>query len=166
MLNDVFVNDDTGEVYNEETFNPDVDFLEAAQSAMNDCPLFIGREQLKTEDVLGKELTIIAFDYAIKRREEKDGDGNTHKVEVISPITGKPEKYGVCVFAEMPTKYYSSGTVGTKLYNTLTAAFRGTPEQVSQVIRSQGGLVVKFYKPTGKRYYAVDVIRKGNYKAN
>ena len=162
--NSVFINDDTGELYDDSSFNPDVDLFSAAQAAMTDCPLFIGRTQLKTEDIIDKELTIIAFDFATKRKDEKDENGNVKKVEIINPITGKPEKYGVCVFAEYPTNYYSSGTVGTKLYNTLCAATKGTPEKTSAILAAQGGIVVKFYKPAGKRYFSIDVIRKGDYK--
>ena len=159
-----YVDENTGAIYSDETFSADVDLFAAAQRSMADCPLFVGREQLSTDDIINRELTIISFDFAIKRKDEKNEDGSTHKVEVINPVTGQPEKYGVCIFAEYPNKYYSSGTVATKLYNTLCAATKGTPQKTSQLLAAQGGLVVKFYKPSGKRYITVDVLRKGTYK--
>ena len=95
----------------------------------------VGREKLETEQVINKELTIIAFDFAPKF----DQSGN----RIVDPNTGEVDEFGVVVFKEMPDHYYCVGAVFTKVCKAWESAFSSAAE-ASEALAAEGGVRVKF----------------------
>lgn len=111
-------------------------FKQTAQDQTLLCKLMSNREKLDTQDVIGKELTIIAFDFAPKF----DQEGN----RVADPATGEQDVFGVVVFDELPDKYYNVGTVFTKVCKAWAAGFSGDCEAASSALAKEGGVKVRF----------------------
>lgn len=111
-------------------------FARVAQEATLLSPIMAGKEKLSTEDVIGKDLTIVAFDFAPKF----DQKGNP----VIDESTGEVDTFGVVVFEELPDSYYCVGTVFTKVCKAWAAAFGNSPSTASEALVSQGGVKVRF----------------------
>ena len=118
-------------------------FKQAAQEATLLCKLMQGREKLDTQDVVGKELTIMAFDFAPKF----DQQGNP----VADSETGEQDVFGVVVFKEFPDNYYNVGTVFTKVTNAWAEAYDGNAEKASADLAAQGGVKVRFTEGKTKR---------------
>lgn len=110
-------------------------FKKAAQDATVLCQLMSGREKLDTEDIIGKELTIIAFDFAPKF--DKNGG------PIIDESTGDVETYGVLVFAEKPDHYYNVGVVLTKVCHAWMDGYENA-EEASADLAKAGGVRVVF----------------------
>lgn len=110
-------------------------FKKIAQDSTVLCKLQSGRTKLDTEDVVGKTLTIVAFDFAPKF--DKNGG------PIIDDTTGEAETYGVLVFAEMPDKYYNVGIVFTKVCHAWMVGY-DTPEEASADLEAEGGVQVAF----------------------
>lgn len=128
-------------------------FKQVAQESTALCKLMQGREKLETSDVIGKELTVIAFDFAPKF----DQNGNP----VAIPETGEQDVFGVLVFAEMPEKYYSVGTVFTKVCKAWSAGFGGDTDEASAALAESGGVRVRFSNSKtkkGNNLTAVEII--------
>lgn len=128
------------------------DFKRAAQEATSLCMLMTGRDKLDTKDVVDKELTIIAFDFAPKF----DDNGNP----IMDDSTGEVDTYGVVVFSEMPDSYYCVGAVFTKVCKMWAAPF-GTVEEASSVLSAEGGVKVRFTNSrtkAGKNLTAVQIL--------
>lgn len=111
-------------------------FRQTAQESTLLCKLMSNRTKLDTDDVVGKELTIIAFDFAPKF----DQDGNP----VADPSTGEADKFGVVVFKELPDNYYNVGTVFTKVCKNWAAGFSDDAEAASSALAKEGGVKVRF----------------------
>lgn len=118
-------------------------FRQVAQESTLLCKLMQNREKLDTKDVVGKELTITAFDFAPKF----DADGNM----VADPSTGEQDVFGVVTFAEMPDRYYNVGTVFTKVCKAWAGAFAGDAEAASSALEKDGGVKVRFSEGKTKR---------------
>lgn len=128
-------------------------FKQAAQEATLLCKLMQDREKLTTDEVVGQELTITAFDFAPKF----DQQGNP----VADPSTGEQDVFGVVVFDEYPDKYYNVGTVFTKVCKMWAAAFAGDAEAASSALAKEGGVRVRFSETKTKRgnnLVSVDII--------
>lgn len=110
-------------------------FKQAAQEVTLLSPIMMNREKLDTDDVVNKELTIIAFDFAPKF--DKDGK------PIIDQSTGEVDTFGVVVFSEMPDKYYCVGSVFTKVCHAWAAPFE-SPEEASEALEHEGGVKVRF----------------------
>lgn len=120
------------------------DFRKSAQSATQLCELMAGREKLTTEEVIDAgELTITAFDFAPKF----DQNGQP----VCDPYTGEHDTFGVVVFKEHPDRYYSVGTVFTKVCKAWAAQFGGSAEAASVELGKSGGVRVRFSDGKTKR---------------
>lgn len=117
-------------------------FKKAAQETTLLSPIMVGRNKLDTEEIINKELTIIAFNFAPKF----DQQGNP----IVDESTGEHDEFGVVVFAEYPDHYYCVGTVFTKVCKAWAAAF-SSPEEASEVLASEGGVEVKFTSSKTKR---------------
>lgn len=117
-------------------------FKQAAQETTLLSPIMVGRDKLETEDILGKELTIVGFNFAPKFDEKGK--------PIIDDSTGAVDEFGVVVFAEYPDSYYCVGTVFTKVCKTWEAAF-SSPEEASEVLASEGGVKVKFTSSKTKK---------------
>ncbi len=111
------------------------DFKKTAQENTLLSAIMVGRDKLDTEDILGKELTIIAFDFAPKF--------DQRGVPVVDEATGELDKFGVVVFKEHPDKYYCVGAVFTKVCKAWAAPF-DSPEEASTELEASGGVRVKF----------------------
>lgn len=110
-------------------------FKQIAQESTQLCSLMAGRTKLATDDVINRELTIIAFDFAPKF--DKDG------TPVVDPQTGEADTFGVVVFNEEPDAYYSVGKVFTKVCKAWMGGF-DSPAEASQALLAEGGVKVKF----------------------
>lgn len=123
----------------ENVFN----FKESAQAATLLAPIMVGRDKLSTDEILGKELTVIGFDFAPKF----DQQGNP----CVDQSTGEVDNFGVVIFAEYEDMYYSVGTVFTKVCKSWAAAFNGSAVDASDALRAQGGVKVKFTRGKSKQ---------------
>lgn len=110
------------------------DFKKIAQEATLLCSIMAGKEKLETDEILGKELTIVGFDFAPKF----DQVGNP-----VTDDMGVVDTFGVVVFAEYPDKYYCVGAVFTKVCHAWVAGF-DSPQEASAALAAEGGVKVKF----------------------
>lgn len=101
-------------------------FKAIAEKTLSLSPLMSGRTQLKTDDIINHEVTIIAFDFATIA--DKDG-------EKVFPVFN---------FKEYPDRYYNGGTLLMKLALAWAAEFDGDPEAASDALNEEGGVKVKF----------------------
>ena len=88
------------------------------QRVVNISPVMDGREQIKTEDILGKTLTITAMDM----------------VEGKDPKTGEQFNAPVFNFAEYPHHWYRGGSSLTKLANAAINEFSGDIDAASDAL--------------------------------
>lgn len=114
--------------------NNGFDFRAIAQQELSLSPLMTGREQIKTDDLIGKELTISEFDFA-----------------TITDEHGEEKTFPVVLFTELPTVYYNGGALLNKLCMAWTAEFDGDILEASQSLRESGGVKVRFKATRTKR---------------
>lgn len=112
-----------------------INFKKVAQENTLLSAIMVGRDKLETEEVINKELTIVAFDFAPKF----DQTGNP----VVDEKTGEVDTFGVVVFKEMPEKYYCVGAVFTKVCRAWAAPFESAKD-ASEALIAEGGVKVKF----------------------
>lgn len=110
-------------------------FKKAAQQETSLSAIMVGRNKLDTDDILNKELTIVAFDFAPKFDEKGR--------PVVDESTGEVDTFGVVVFKEFPESYYSVGTVFTKVCKAWAAEFN-SPAEASEALTAEGGVRVRF----------------------
>lgn len=113
------------------TFN----FKQTAQAQTSLSPIMVGRNKLDTDDVINRELTIIAFNFAPKF--------DIKGYPIVDESTGEPDEFGVVVFKEQPDSYYCVGTVFTKVCKAWAAGFP-TVAEASLALEQSGGVRVKF----------------------
>lgn len=127
-------------------------FKQAAQEVTLLSPIMMNREKLETDEVINRELTIIAFDFAPKF--DKDG------APIVDQFTGQVDTFGVVVFSEMPDRYYCVGSVFTKVCHAWAAPFESAAE-ASAALENEGGVKVRF-KPSktkkGNNLTAVEIL--------
>lgn len=109
-------------------------FKKVAQENTLLSAIMVGREKLETDDIIGKEMTIVAFDFAPKF----DQNGNP-----VVDENGVVDEFGVVVFSEMPNHYYCVGAVFTKVCKAWASAFNSAAE-ASEALAAEGGVRVKF----------------------
>lgn len=129
-----------------------MNFKEKAQATTLLAPIMVGREKMKTEEVVNRELTIVGFDFAPKF----DKDGN----QIVNEVTGEVDTFGVIIFNEEPEKYYCVGTVFTKVCRAWMEGFK-SPEEASEALATEGGVKVKFTKSNtknGNNLTAVEIL--------
>lgn len=120
-----------------------------AKEVLKDCPLKVDRTSLSTQDVLNKDLTVIAVDFA-----------PTIDMETKRPVVnenGEVETYPVIVFQEYPDNYYCAGTLFDKAARLWLAAY-GTVDEMNAALQKEGGVSVRFYPVPGKRYTGVEFL--------
>lgn len=128
-------------------------FKKAAQAQVSLSPIMVGREKMDTSEVVGKEWTIVQFNFAPKF--DKTGS------PVIDPETGEVDNFGVVVFKEEPEKYYCVGAVFTNVCKVWAAEFGGDPDAASDALLKEGGVRVRFRESKtkkGNNLTAVDII--------
>lgn len=116
-------------------------FKKTAQEKTQLSAIMAGRSKLETDDVVGKDLTIVAFDFAPKF----DEHGNP-----IVDENGEVDTFGVVVFKEIPDSYYGVGAVFTKVCKAWMDEFK-TPAEASAALEAEGGVRVKFTHSKTKR---------------
>lgn len=127
-------------------------FKQVAQENTLLSAIMAGKEKLETEDILDKDLTIVAFDFAPKF----DQQGNP----VVDSSTGEVDTFGVVVFAEHPDKYYCVGAVFTKVCHAWAAGF-DSAQEASEALAAEGGVRVRFSASKtkkGNNLTAVDIL--------
>ena len=101
-------------------------FRESAIKETTLSDLMLGREQLTTDDIAGKVLTVENFD--------------------IIAMGGK--QYAIVIFKEYPDRYYNGGMVLTKICMNWIDDFDGDILATSEALKQSGGVAFKFN--TGK----------------
>lgn len=120
-----------------------VNFKQIAQNELSLSPLMSGREQLKTEDLTGQTVTIIAFDFATI----------TDK--------GQEKTFPVLLLKEHPNNYYNGGTLLSKLCQAWAAEYDGDVEQASEDLGKSGGVKLRFKSAktkSGNNLTSVEVV--------
>lgn len=102
------------------------DFKKIAVNELSLSPLMAGREQLKTEDLIGEEVTVYMFDFAT--------------------ITDKgvEKTFPVLLLKEYPENYYNGGTLLSKLCMAWAAAYDGDIEAACKDLDESGGVKLRF----------------------
>jgi hypothetical protein len=118
-------------------------FKEIAVKTLSLSELMAGREQIKTDDLIGQTATIVAFDFAT--------------------ITDKGEQksFTVLLLKEYPDKYYNGCTLLTKLCMAWAAEYDGDVEAASNDLEKSGGVQIKFRATktkSGNNLTSVDVV--------
>lgn len=110
-------------------------FKKIAQQSLVVSSLMEGKTKFTTNEVVNRDWTVVQFDLAPKF---------TQSGEPIVNDDGEPETYGVVVFAEAPDRYYTTGTVFTKVIRQWAIAFNGDCKQGSTELEASGGVRVRF----------------------
>ena len=118
-------------------------FRDIAVKELSLSPLMAGREQLKTEDLIGQTVTVYAFDFAT--------------------ITDKgvEKTFPVLLLKEHPDHYYNGGTLLSKLCMAWAYEFGGDPVAASEALSAEGGVQLRFTATktkSGNNLTAVDVL--------
>lgn len=120
-------------------------FKQAASKELSLSPLMEGREKVESEDLYGKELTVIAFDF-ITTKDPKDGQDKT---------------YPVVNFEELPDKFYLGGALLSKVFQVWSAEFDGDFEECSAALAESGGVKFRFSRAktrSGNNITKVEVV--------
>lgn len=118
-------------------------FKETAKKELSLSPLMAGRDQIKTEDLVGQEATVVAFDFAT--------------------ITDKgvEKTFPVLLLEEYPNHYYNGGTLLQKLCIAWAAGFDGDVDAASDELSKSGGVKLRFRSTktkSGNNLTSVDVV--------
>lgn len=105
-------------------------FKESAKKELSLSPLMNDREKLDTDEILGKELTVIAFDF----------------VTTADKKTKENKTYPVVIFEELPDKFYLGGTLLAKVFHMWASEFDGDFEECSAALAESGGVKFRFSK--------------------
>ena len=100
-------------------------FKNIAVETLTLSPLMVGRQQIKTDDLIGKEATVVEFDFAT--------------------ITDKgvEKTYPVMLLAEYPDHYYNGGKLMCKLCEAWASEYEDV-EAASDALKASGGVKFKF----------------------
>ena len=120
-----------------------MDFRKVAQAVFSSSQLQVGRTQIDTDEIIGKTLTIIAFDFA------------------EATVKGEKKIYPVILFSELPDHYYNGGTLLMNLCKVWSDYFDGNVEAASEELERSGGVQVRFSttrSQSGNTYTKVEVV--------
>ena len=120
-----------------------INFKKMAQDELSLSPLMAGRDQIKTEDLIGQTVTVTGFDFAT--------------------ITDKgvEKTFPVLLLKEYPDRYYNGGALLSKLCRCWADAYDGDIEAASDDLAAEGGVQLKFTATktkSGNNLTAVDVV--------
>ena len=106
-------------------------FKQAANKELSLSPLMDNREKVETDDLYGKELTVVAFDFITTT--DKDGTSKT---------------YPVVNFEELPDKFYLGGALLAKVFQAWAndPEFGGDIDECSNALAESGGVKFRFSK--------------------
>lgn len=120
-----------------------INFKKMAQDELSLSPLMAGRDQIKTDDLIGQTVTVTGFDFAT--------------------ITDKgvEKTFPVLLLKEYPDRYYNGGALLSKLCRCWAEAYDGDIEAASDDLAAEGGVQLRFTATktkSGNNLTAVDVI--------
>lgn len=120
-----------------------INFKKMAQDELSLSPLMAGRDQIKTEDLVGQTVTVTGFDFAT--------------------ITDKgvEKTFPVLLLKEYPDRYYNGGALLSKLCRCWADAYDGDIEAASADLEAEGGVQLRFTATktkSGNNLTAVDVV--------
>lgn len=120
-----------------------INFKKMAQDELSLSPLMAGKTQIKTDDLIGETVTVVAFDFAT--------------------ITDKGEEktFPVLLLKEYPDRYYNGGALLSKLCRCWAEAYDGDIEAASDDLEKDGGVQLRFSSTktkSGNNLTAVDVV--------
>ena len=120
-----------------------INFKKMALDELSLSPLMAGRDQIKTEDLVGQTVTVTGFDFAT--------------------ITDKgvEKTFPVLLLKEYPDRYYNGGALLSKLCRCWADAYDGDIEAASADLEAEGGVQLKFTATktkSGNNLTAVDVV--------
>lgn len=120
-----------------------INFKKMAQDELSLSPLMAGRDQIKTEDLIGQTVTVTGFDFAT--------------------ITDKgvEKTFPVLLLKEYPDRYYNGGALLSKLCRCWAEAYDGDIEAASDDLAAEGGVQLRFTATktkSGNNLTAVDVV--------
>lgn len=120
-----------------------INFKKMAQDELSLSPLMAGRDQIKTDDLIGQTVTVTGFDFAT--------------------ITDKgvEKTFPVLLLKEYPDRYYNGGALLSKLCKCWADAYDGDVEAASDDLAAEGGVQLRFTATktkSGNNLTAVDVI--------
>lgn len=111
-----------------------INFRKIAEQELTLSPLMMNREQLKTDDLVGKTATVTEFDFA-----------------TITDENGEDKTYPVLLLEEYPDHYYNGGALMMKLCMAWAGAFGGDCEAASLSLKKEGGVKLAFTASKTKR---------------
>jgi len=120
-----------------------INFKKMAQDELSLSPLMAGKTQIKTDDLIGETVTVVAFDFATI----------TDK--------GKEKTFPVLLLKEYPDSYYNGGALLSKLCRCWAEAYDGDIEAASEDLAADGGVQLRFSSTktkSGNNLTAVDVV--------
>lgn len=120
-----------------------INFREIASNELSLSHLMSGREQIKTEELTGSEVTVVEFDFA------------------TITDNGVEKTFPVLLLEEYPDRYYNGGALLNKLCIAWAAAFNGDVEQASEELKKSGGVKLRFKSTrtkSGNNLTSVEVI--------
>ena len=120
-----------------------INFKKMAQDELSLSPLMAGKTQIKTDDLIGETVTVVAFDFAT--------------------ITDKgvEKTFPVLLLKEYPDSYYNGGALLSKLCRCWADAYDGDIEAASNDLEAEGGVQLRFTATktkSGNNLTAVDVV--------
>lgn len=104
-----------------------INFKEIATKELTLSSLMVGREQIKTDELVGHDVTIMEFDFA-----------------TLTDKDGEQKSYPVVLFKEYPDHYYNGGALLTKLCIAWASACSGDAEAASDALKKSGGVQIRF----------------------
>ena len=118
-------------------------FREIAAKTLSLSDLMAGREKMTTDELIGKIVTCIGFDFAT--------------------ITdhGEEKTFPVLIFKEDPEKYYCGGTLLAKMCAAWAAEYDGDVAAASDALYDEGGVKISFSSgktKSGNNLTSVDVV--------
>ena len=120
-----------------------INFKKTAQDELSLSPLMAGKEQIKTDDLIGQTVTVMAFDF------------------VTITYKGEEKVFPVLLLKEYPDRYYNGGTLLSKLCKCWADAYDGDIEAASLDLEHEGGVQLRFSATktkSGNSLTAIDVV--------
>lgn len=119
-------------------------FAAIAKEATTLCEIMQGKTKVDTDELLGEEITITAFDFIDMK--DKSGEEKT---------------FAVICYKEDPGAFFFAGTVLTKICKAWAKEFDDSAEDASAAIAEDGGAVIKMSKgktKNGRQITNVEVL--------
>ena len=113
-------------------------FKKIAMDSTGTSWLQVGREQIKTEELVGRDLTVVAFDLVPSYEQADD----KKYYPQIDPDTGEVKTYAIAVFKEIPDRYAGLGAIFTGICKAWMADYN-TTEEASKALSEEGGVQVR-----------------------